>query len=138
MSGITNLDQLIASMEPVLLPQRYRFVSSTTVNTDLLKQAHAVIKESEGVTLILEESVAQAHTFSECSDVFACITLNVHSSLEAVGLTAAFATALGEHNISANVVAGFYHDHIYVANEDAEQAVTVLEALSRSKQGWRL
>ena len=62
--------------------------------------------------------------------VFYCITLNVHSSLEAVGLTAAIATRLAQHNISANVVAGFFHDHIFVPENDAEQALTALQTVS--------
>lgn len=62
------------------------------------------------------------------------ITLQVHSALEAVGLTAAFAVELGEHNISANVVAGFYHDHIFVSESDGENAVKVLKGLSENKK----
>jgi len=58
------------------------------------------------------------------------ITLTVHSSLEAVGLTAAFATELTRHGISANVVAGYYHDHIFVGAGDAERAVAALQGLS--------
>jgi hypothetical protein len=61
------------------------------------------------------------------------ITLDVHSSLEAVGLTAAFATALGSKGISANVVAAYYHDHIFVPAADAERAVAVLRALSAAQ-----
>ena len=63
----------------------------------------------EGVTLILQDDVAQALEI-QGDGPYACITLNVHSSLEAVGLTAAFAKSLGDANISANVVAGYY-DH---------------------------
>jgi hypothetical protein len=58
------------------------------------------------------------------------ISLDVHSSLEAVGLTAAFATALGNEGISANVIAAYYHDHIFVPTADAERAVAALKALS--------
>jgi hypothetical protein len=54
------------------------------------------------------------------------ITLNVHSSLEAIGLTAAVAGRLALHGISANVVAAYYHDHIFVPTADAERAVVVL------------
>jgi len=57
------------------------------------------------------------------------ITLTVHSSLEAVGLTAAVAGALARQGISANVVAAFYHDHIFVPRDQAERAVAVLEKL---------
>ena len=59
------------------------------------------------------------------------ITLTVHSSLDAIGLTAAFAEELTRHGISANVVAAFYHDHIFVGAGDAERAVAVLQALSK-------
>ena len=62
--------------------------------------------------------------------LFSCITLMVHSSLDAVGLTAAVATKLTEANISANVVAAFYHDHIFVALDDTEQALSSLRDLA--------
>ena len=65
----------------------------------------------------------------EYSGVFKCITLSVHSSLDAVGLTAAVATKLTQSNISANVVAAYYHDHVFVASKDAEQALADLNAL---------
>jgi hypothetical protein len=55
--------------------------------------------------------------------------LTVHSSLEAVGLTAAVSKALTEANISCNVVAAYYHDHIFVPVKDAKQAMRVLEKL---------
>jgi len=62
----------------------------------------------------------------------AWITLTVHSSLEAVGLTAAFATALGNAGISCNVIAGFYHDHLFVGKDDAHTALTVLRELAKN------
>jgi hypothetical protein len=64
--------------------------------------------------------------------VAAWITLTVHSSLEAVGLTAAFSNALASHRISCNVVAAYYRDHIFIAQKDAEKAMQVLEALSKN------
>ena len=62
--------------------------------------------------------------------VFRCITLNVHSSLEAVGLTAAVSGKLAETGISANVIAAYYHDHIFVPAEKADAALSALNELS--------
>ncbi|MCY1247953.1 ACT domain protein [compost metagenome] len=86
-------------------------------------------REKEGLTVILERSQAQALGL-QYSYVAAWITLTVHSALDAVGLTAAFATALGNAGISCNVIAAYYHDHIFVAKEDAQRAVEVLQALA--------
>ena len=58
--------------------------------------------------------------------IFRLITLTVHSSLEAVGLTAVVTNKLAEHKISANVVAAYYHDHIFVPCEKAKKAMEVL------------
>ena len=66
----------------------------------------------------------------EPSAVFRCIRLNVHSSLQAVGLTAAISTRLARHGISANLLAGAYHDHLLVPAGDAERALCLLEELS--------
>jgi hypothetical protein len=66
--------------------------------------------------------------------VAAWITLNVHSALEAVGLTAAFATALGQAGISCNVIAGYYHDHLFVGQADAERAMHVLRDLAANAE----
>ena len=55
-----------------------------------------------------------------------CITLTVHSSLEAVGLTAAIATELARFGVSANVVAAYFHDHVFVPSAQAEQALAAL------------
>ena len=58
---------------------------------------------------------------------------NVHSSLDAVGLTAAFSAKLTEKNISANVIAAYYHDHIFVPKEKAEQALNAILELQKIK-----
>ncbi|MBS1936015.1 MAG: ACT domain-containing protein [Bacteroidetes bacterium] len=88
-------------------------------------------KEQEGVTLILKKKDADAARL-KYPFIAAWITLTVHSSLEAVGLTAAVATALAKENISCNVVAAFYHDHIFVAKEDAARAIKILANFSQT------
>ena len=87
------------------------------------------VEEEEGLTLIITRSEADERSI-DYDSVMKKITLKVHSSLEAVGLTAAFASVLGEHNIIANVVAGFYHDHIFVQSDRADAAMAALKTLS--------
>lgn len=85
--------------------------------------------EAEGLTLVIPKQRADQHGIAY-EGTFRCITLSVHSSLEAVGLTAVIATKLTEHNISANVIAAYYHDHVFVQNGRAEDALSVLKALA--------
>ena len=47
-------------------------------------------------------------------------------NMRPVGLTAAFSKVLAENNISCNVVAGYYHDHIFVMKVDADKAMGLL------------
>ena len=129
MTGITDLNTLIATMEPEQAPEMFVFASVLHPTTQMFASAKGMFVEKEGVTFILQEKIAQELEI-EGDGPYACITLNVHSSLEAVGLTAAFAKALATANISANVVAGYYHDHIFVAKRDAQDAMNVLKALS--------
>lgn len=86
-------------------------------------------KEGEGNTIIIRKELADSLSL-EYSFVAAWITLTVHSSLAAVGLTAAFSRALSEKGISCNVVAAYYHDHVFVDKKDAEMAMKVLTGLS--------
>jgi uncharacterized protein len=84
--------------------------------------------EREGITLIVRKVDAERYV-ALFDTVLRQITLNVHSTLEAVGLTAAVATRLAQHGISANVVAAYYHDHIFVPASDAKRALQALRAL---------
>lgn len=89
-------------------------------------------REDEGVTVIIRKEIADQMKL-EYSFVASWITLTVHSSLEAVGLTAAFANALSDEGISCNVVAAFYHDHIFVDSKKSLKAVDILKQLSKSQ-----
>ncbi|MDX1605581.1 MAG: ACT domain-containing protein [Candidatus Competibacterales bacterium] len=89
----------------------------------------AAFLETEGLTLIIPKTRADEQGISYAS-VFKCITLGVTTSLDQVGLTAAFSARLAEHGISANVIAGYFHDHIFVPGEHAARAVAVLDELA--------
>ncbi len=129
---ITNLNTLIAEMEPVLNPGEYVFVTLKTIDHIPRDITICEMKEKEGTTLVLLKNEANKLGLSY-DYICAWITLNIHSALEAVGLTAAFATALGANDISCNVIAGYYHDHIFVDFADKEKAMAVLNELSNTK-----
>jgi len=131
MPGETNLDILIKSMKPELNEGQYIFA---TFNPGYsfqipIEDILMVFREKEGMTLIMSVELALKHNL-KAEILFSWITLSIHSSLTAVGLTAAFSAALAEKNISCNVVAGYYHDHIFVDYKDAEDAMTALLQLS--------
>lgn len=131
MSGETNLAKLLQTMSPKLQSADYVFCllkSDHRLYLDYLKlKPVATFMEQEGLTLVLEKSNAVSAGLA-FESVFKCITLTVHSSLDAVGLTAAIATKLTEHGISANVIAAYYHDHIFVPTEKAETAMLALQS----------
>ena len=82
--------------------------------------------EAEGLSLIVPLDAAPQGALP-----MRCITLQVHSSLEGVGLTAAVSAALAQAGIPANMVAGYHHDHVYVPSADADRALKVLQQLQR-------
>lgn len=132
MSGETDLGRMLAQMSPRLVDGEFVFLTFTDAGYGDRAELEpvAAVSEAEGLTLVVPRHRADAHGLAYES-VFRAITLQVHSSLDAFGLTAAFATRLAEHGISANVVAGFYHDHIFVQREAAARALEALESLSR-------
>lgn len=129
MSGETNLARLLQSMTPQLNPGQYVFCCVPAEYDCSGLQPIASLRETEGLSLVLPREVADAYNLSY-DYVAAWITLEVHSSLAAVGLTASFSTALAQAGISCNVVAGFHHDHLFVPCERAEKALSTLCALS--------
>ncbi|HBC3597821.1 ACT domain-containing protein [Vibrio parahaemolyticus] len=130
MSGITDLDELLRSMSPKLMESKFVFCTVSGVLADYVDlNPVATLIESEGLTLVLEKSAVEKAGLS-FNGTYSQITLTVHSSLEAVGLTAAVASKLASKGISANVIAAYYHDHIFVQSGKAEAAVSVLEEFS--------
>ena len=136
MSGVTDLAELLETMEPALAEGRFVYASvpEGALTAALFRAAVCLFREAEGVTLILPAGAAAGLS---ASPPMRMITLTVHSSLEAVGLTAAFAAALTREGISANVVAAFHHDHIFVPERDAGRAMEALRALSRTARQRR-
>ncbi|SAL81517.1 acetyltransferase [Caballeronia arvi] len=128
---LRDLETLIASMEPELQPGVYVFASLPHDAAVSGAGIVATFREREGMTVVMEEEAAKAAAIAPLFRA-AWITLTVHSDLNAVGLTAAFARALGDANISCNVLAAAYHDHIFVPVEDAGRAMDALRNLQRS------
>jgi len=132
MSGERDLGKLLTSISPLLIDGEFVFCSFKSARygdySDL--DPIAAVIESEGLTIVIPKSKADEHELDYAS-VYRGITLKVHSSLDAVGLTAAVSSKLTEHGISANVIAGYFHDHVFVPSEHAEKAITALNELSR-------
>ena len=129
MTGETSIHTLLSGMSPHLNEGRYVFCTVQDPKRVNDLEVIGSFREAEGLTVIVP--LAQARKAGLAFEYTAAwITLNIHSALEAVGLTAAFATALGNAGISCNVVAAYYHDHIFVGEADAAEAMQVLWKLA--------
>jgi len=129
MSGEKDLERLLKSMKPEHVSGDYVFCKVEKFENLDLNNVVMLFKEKEAITLILKKEIADQLQL-DYSVVMSWITLTVHSSLEAVGLTAAFSKALSEKNISCNVVAAYYHDHIFVNQKDVNKAMEILYSFS--------
>jgi uncharacterized protein len=129
MTGETNLNVLLKTMKPVHHPGEYVFCTTGSLAGINPDEVLMLFKEQEGYTIIVSRQMATALQLPY-SFVAAWITLTVHSSLKATGLTAAFSTALSKEGISCNVVAAYYHDHIFVGIQDAAKAMAVLNSFA--------
>ncbi len=130
MPGESDLNIILKTLKPFLHEGEYVFCQVPDQYPIDLNDIISYFKEGEGVTIILSKITADQFKLPY-SFVSAWITLTVHSSLESVGLTAAFSNALAAAGISCNVVAAYFHDHIFVDIKDARQAMKVLEEFSK-------
>lgn len=133
MTGETDLAKMLATLQPHLHDEEYVFctVGNGRYGDHSELEPIASFLEAEGLTLVIPKPRADQHGIAY-DGVFRCITLSVHSSLDAVGLTAVVANKLAEYNISANVIAAYYHDHIFVQSHRAEAALTALKELGHT------
>lgn len=131
MPGETDLQKLLASMSPELLPGVHVFTTlpPCTPRPASLDPVMS-FREREGETLILREEQARAAglPFAFPSRM---ITLNVHSSLDAVGFLAAITARLAAAGMGVNPVSAYFHDHLFVPAERADEAMEILEAAAR-------
>ena len=129
MTGEKDLGSLLKSMSPKLNMGEYVFCILNDLSIIDIHDAVSMFREQEGITIIIKKELADLLNL-DYSFIASWITLTVHSSLEAVGLTAAFSKALSDNGISCNVVAGYFHDHIFVAQKDTENAMYILNTFS--------
>jgi len=132
MTGEIDIKKLLKGMKPKLNEGEFVFCTVDSTQRASTLNPLCVFQEKEAVTVIVPKRIADEADFPY-SVVCAWITLTVHSSLEAVGLTAAVSKALTEANISCNVVAAYYHDHLFVPVKDAKRTMNVLEKLSQQE-----
>ena len=122
-------------MTPELLPGVHVFVTlAHGVPQPQGLEPVMLFREREGVTLIVTEDAAKAAGLAAS---FRCrmITLSIHSSLEAVGFLAAITARLASAGMGVNPVSAFYHDHLFVAADRAEEAVVLLRATGGERTG---
>tara|TARA_R110002072_G_scaffold150859_1_gene299517 strand:+ start:489 stop:914 length:426 start_codon:yes stop_codon:yes gene_type:complete len=131
MTGETNLDELIRSLSAELIEGLFVFVTIPTGRRTENLKPRMVFEEAQGTTLIMLKSEAESHSLSY---EFPCrmITLNIHSSLEAVGFIARIASELAKYDMGVNPVSGFFHDHLFVPDGREHQAMDILQKLARS------
>lgn len=122
---------MVKGMSPVLRPQTYHFCHLAQGNPTITASALATFQEDEGLSVIVETAVAQEHGLP-VDQPMRCITLNVYSALDGVGLTAAVASALSDDGIACNMVAAYHHDHAFVPAQQADQAIGILLALAEA------
>lgn len=128
--GEKNLDELLRSMQPVLHAETYVFATVATDFNGAALEPRMQFTELEGCTLIIEQHRADS---AGLTYEFPCkmITLNIHSSLDAVGFLARITTKLASLSMGVNPVSGFFHDHLFVPIDRAEDALDALRGMTR-------
>lgn len=129
MTGEKDLDILLSSLSAQLDEATYVFATVPDARIPPGLHPRMMFREAEGTTLILAKTEAEA---AGIEYEFPCrmITLNVHSSLEAVGFIARIASELAARDMGVNPVSGFFHDHLFIPEGREGEAVQVLEQIA--------
>lgn len=132
MERVSGRAEMIAGMDPVLMPGR--FVFCTVADGAVPSDALGTFREEEGLSVLLPVARAEALGLPVESPMRQ-ITLRVYSALDGVGLTAAVAGVLAEAGIACNMMAARLHDHAFVPEARAEEALALLKALQTDVKG---
>ena len=127
-SNTQALKILLANLDPELDDETFVFISMPDPKKTISAKAIGMFREKEGTTYILKKKNADAMDLPYNFEA-GRITLNVYSSLQDVGLTAAVSTVLANNNIPCNCIAGYHHDHLFVPKEHAQKALFLLQSL---------
>ncbi len=129
MAGETNLHVLLSSMTATLEDGIYVFLTLDNQELPSAIKPRMMFEEAEGTTYILRQELAEdaGLNYEFPSHM---ITLNIHSSLEAVGFIARIATELAKAGMGVNPVSGYFHDHLFVPEGRHEEALQILAQIS--------
>lgn len=130
------LKDLITQLSPKLDSTTYVYCTVPKAKYGDLEHLNPIVSiaELEGLTLVIPLDQAKAEGLNYYR-VFRRITLEGHSSLEALGLTSVVTSLLAERGITTNVIAGFYHDHMFVPSDRTDEAMAALKELSENPEG---
>lgn len=129
MGGETDLGTLLRTLTATLDPELYVFATLPGGAAPTGLAPRMAFREAEGLTLILTRAEAEAHGLAH---EFPCrmITLDVHSSLAAVGFIARIATELARAGMGVNPVSGFHHDHLFIPDGREHEALAILAGIA--------
>ena len=131
MTGQTNLSEVLKSLQVSCDGVEYGFASVKDKHINFCDDILGTFKENEGLTIIASKAYFEAKNI-KFEGPYAKLTIEVHTSLELVGLTAVLAKKLAENQISANVVAGYYHDYIFVQYGICQKAIEAINNLKET------
>lgn len=132
MAGQTNLSEVLKSLQVSCDDVEYGFASVKDKQIDYDDQVLGTFKEDEGLTIIASKKHFETNGI-QYEGPYAKLTIEVHTSLELVGLTAVLAKKLADYQISANVVAGYFHDHIFVQYAVRQKAIEAINNLKEDQ-----